>query len=84
MARVLIPLFLLRLLPSLEVAVALRAVPAQLLAVYAQVQLFPSWTSEHHAAEQIAATAAGREAFGFGGDSHGLFTRWACPKRQQP
>ena len=47
-----------RLLPPLEVVDALHALPAQLLAVYAQVDALPSLASEHKTAGQIAATAA--------------------------
>jgi hypothetical protein len=70
---------LLGFLPFLKVVVTLRAVPAQLLAVYAQVELFPSWTSEHQAAEQIAATAAGWYYLHVNRQLHGAEKDWLLP-----
>jgi len=56
MSVILLPL---RLLPPLKVFIALRAVPTQLLAVYAQVKALPVLASEHQPIAQIAAPAAG-------------------------
>ena len=47
----------------------------QLLAVYAQVNALPALTSEHKAAVQVPATAAGWEFFGFKGEFHRIAHR---------
>ena len=55
-----LPFLRLRLLPVPEVFDALRAVPAQLLAVYAQVNALPAFAREHQTTAQITATTTGR------------------------